>query len=378
MIDILILIVSTIAISGIIIFLWGNVYMVWFFLFSILILFLIWKAKKILWVVGTTLALLFALANIGIFLFLLIPVVSYKIDIWGFFQEKQNYLEISINDNISEIKKNKLKLIISKNKNNIQYDLLEYKTNSKKIDLEENETIYLMWKHTWSKSFATIYLWDGTIIRILPWTRLNLEKIQKNIYNLLGSKTIINLEFWKIRVNEIKNIKENQLVQINTKDGIFVVWWSAWYINYDNIWKQTTILNYSKNNIIQIESNKWTIIKNTTLSNIALNKPTENFVILDNIHISNYKNELTTYINSHINSHFLQSSFLQQFELAKLHILNFVDKKLEKKQNKHELLIKYINLYNYLMWKQIDISSIKDIFNDNIIFLKGYMRKESF
>jgi len=59
-------------------------------------------------------------------------------------------------------------------------------------------------------------LWDGTILRITPGTKLKLEKVTKNLENLTDSETKVKLENGNIWFHVIKLIKNSSNMQIET------------------------------------------------------------------------------------------------------------------------------------------------------------------
>ncbi len=197
-------------------------WIIWVFLFSILILFI---TKK--WAPAATLAVgaIVITVNLGLLVFAQIPIYSKKIDLKSFFQQQKNYLTFSINDPLEVLKKQKATLIIKHTDppTTITIPLRDEKLTSQKYEIFSQDRILFVSKSKNLKSWANIYLWDGTIIRVLPQTSLYLSEIFKNLDNPLLSKTHLQLQRGNIWFSSVRTILKDDSFNINTPDGTIII-----------------------------------------------------------------------------------------------------------------------------------------------------------
>jgi len=167
---------------------------------------------------------LIILANLVLFLFLQIPTYSRQIDLSDFFQNQQNYLTISINDDIKTLKQQGATIIIRHwDSQTITIPLRDEQLASKKYTILSQDKISFVAKSKNLKSWANIYLWDGTIIRVLPKTTITLAEIFKNLKNPLLSKNHITLQEGNIWFASIKTIVKDDAFNIKTNDGTIII-----------------------------------------------------------------------------------------------------------------------------------------------------------
>ena len=150
------------------------------------------------WAPAATLAvgIIVITINIGLLVFAQIPIYSQKIDLKPFFQQQKNYLTFSIHDPRDTLRKQKATLIIKHTNppTTITIPLRDESLTSQKYEIFSKDKILFVSKSKNIKSWVNIYLWDGTIIRVLPQTSLYLSEIFKNLDNPLLSKTHLQLQ----------------------------------------------------------------------------------------------------------------------------------------------------------------------------------------
>ncbi len=205
-------------------------WIVWVFLLSLVIIFLTKKrapaATLVVWVI-------IIVVNLGLLVFAQIPIYSQKIDLKPFFQQQKNYLTFSINDSTQHLKQQKATIII-KHLNpptTITIPLRDENLTSQKYEVFSQDRILFVSKSKNIKSWANIYLWDGTIIRILPQTSLYLSEIFKNLDNPLLSKTHLQLQRGNIWFSNVRTILKDDSFNINTQDGTVIIRWTAGLIS---------------------------------------------------------------------------------------------------------------------------------------------------
>jgi len=217
-----------------------------------------------------------------------------------------------------------------------------------KIKLKESDKIYFIWNRS-NKSYAIIYLWDDTIFRITPWTKLSLRKITKNLNNLPDSKTDISLEQWNLWFHVIRLIKDSNSMNIQTWTGqTLIIRWTSWLIKKDI--NKTYAIDYS--HYIEVKNNEkskllkkwqWAIIENNKISvvdninwlleQIWINKATlEKFNSFDEQKIKEFNKQLINYIKKEVWNN-IWSNILLKINEIKLKIFSIWDKKYKEKLN---------------------------------------------
>ncbi len=305
---------------------------------------------------------------------LFVPVKAYNINPSEFYAKQQNYLKIYIKDPPEKTKY--MAIIIWRNKNNEKgkfiIKLSDYKKNTK-IPLFSNDKIYFLWNKK-NKTYAAIYLWDWSILRITPWTKLKLAKITKNLENLTDSQTQIKLESWNIWFHIIKLIKNSSNMQIQTSTWqMLIIRWTAWLISKPE--KQKTyaidyshyieIKNKNKSAIIKawewavITDNEIYIIKNiqNILKQIWLSDNIlKTFPKLDKQDIENYKKQIIDFLKKQI-----PQNIITTLENYKIKLFSIWDKN-------YKNYLEKLETYQYLLWETKKITNeIKN--NPNIAFI---------
>lgn len=105
----------------------------------------------------------------------------------------------------------------------ITIPLRDENLTSQKYEVFSQDRILFVSKSKNIKSWANIYLWDGTIIRILPQTSLYLSEIFKNLDNPLLSKTHLQLQRGNIWFSNVRTILKDDSFNINTQDGTVII-----------------------------------------------------------------------------------------------------------------------------------------------------------
>ena len=314
---------------------------------------------------------------------LLVPTKTYNINTTVFYAKRQNYMKIYTKDPPTKLKS--MAILIRREQNwqtqRFMIKLSDYK-NDTKIPIFPKDKIYFVWLKT-NKSYAAIYLWDGTILRITPGTRLKLSKITKNLENLANSQTQIQLESWNIWFHVIKLIKGSSNMQIQTSTGqMLVIRWTAGLVSKENPnSNKTYAIDYShfieaknpKQSVI-LKPWEWAIITNeyikivkqieAILQKAGLDqKILEQFPTLDKQDLENYQKELINYIKNQ-----LWDNLITQIETLKLKIFSIWDKN-------YKQYLENLETYQYLLGQTNQISQ-KLLNNPNIAFIASNLQKQ--
>jgi hypothetical protein len=167
--------------------------------------------------------LLIGIINFFLFVYALIPQPEVNVDIKKFFAEQDNCVKIFKNDPDEVLRKQMASVyIIGKNKK-IKFKLWEVENYKKICGLTSQDTIIYTARSKNLKTFLTLYLWDGTIIRIFPKTKLVLDKVIKNLDDLPSSQTKISVNEGSIRFRVIKLITSDEGFNVKTPDGILII-----------------------------------------------------------------------------------------------------------------------------------------------------------
>jgi len=367
----------TITIFIVSIVLWANFLTSFFLAISIPILKKLWQNKNtiniIIW------SLIMAVDLFLLFL-LVIPTKAYNVNIKGFYQKQQNYLKIYMKDPPSRTKYMALFIWRKNNLGEIERTMIRLSDYTWwKIPVYQNDKIYFIWRKT-DKSYAAIFLWDGSIFRITPWTRLRLNKIVKNLNNLTNSQTQIQLEQWDLWFHIIKLIKNSNNMQIQTNTWqMLIIRWTAWLVSNYN--QKTYAVDYThyievKNPIKSaiLKEWQWAIITNKEikivdnfkkiLNQIWINENLiNNFTKLDKKYFEKYKREIIEYIKKQ-----LGNNLILKIEELKLKIFSIWD------QNYKNLLNK-LQAYQYLLWETKNIPNYL-INNPDLAFIASNLQQQ--
>lgn len=323
---------------------------------SAVIIFVLSKIKMPNYVFGW-ISVFITILNIFFVILSLIPTYSNRVDTTWFYEEQKNYIKVEILDSEDELKKNNAKLWIkndTKTTEKKERDLFDVSLKDKEIEVFSGDSIYYISKTKNLNTIINLYLWDGSIIRILPMSTVSIDQIIKDTKDLLSSKTSIRLEKWWIWFKVIKTIKWDESFNIKTEEWTIVIRWTAWLTYFDNSLKSTSV--YSNDHIIELKTNSWDvkyINKNQTaiitkdgIQNISLsdfqkiiweniyNKITSNqFVHLDQNDIQDYQEKLKNYIIDNFGwALYGKGNFEYLWEL-KLKIFSQLDKDYKEKLN---------------------------------------------
>ena len=330
--------------------LWWSFLVSLFLSLSLWILYFLWKIKwkwRIFWIAGW---LVFLSVDFFLLILLLLPTKSYNISIKSYYNKKYNYMKI-----YPEWNKTKWKYMFIMLKRNGKWMPIKLSNYKKwyKIRLKQNDKIYFAWNRD-NKSYAIIYLWNDTIFRITPWTKLTLKKITKDLNNLPDSKTDVSLEQWNLWFHVVRLIKDSKSMNIQTWTWqTLIIRWTSWLIKKDI--NKTYAVDYShyievKNNdkskllkpwqgaIIQNRQIKVVNDLNLLLKKIWINKKTlKEFSSFDKKKIEEFNRNLVNYIKKQFAS---TETFplLSVAEEIKLKIFSIWD---ENYRNKLDKLVDY-------------------------------------
>lgn len=353
--------------------LWWSFLVSLFLSLSLWILYFLWKINwkwRVFWIITW---LIFLSIDFFLLLLLLLPTKSYSINTKNYYAKRVNYLKIYPKWNKKEWKY--MLIMIKRNWKWMHMRLSEY-PKWLKIILKQNDKIYFAGNRN-NKSYAIIYLWDDTIFRITPWTKLSLKKITKNLNNLPDSKTNIALEQWSLWFHIVRLIKDSKSMNIQTWTGqTLIIRWTEWFVKKDM--DKTYAIDYShyievknKDKSKLLKQWQWAIIENNNISvienleslfkKIGINKKTlDQFNSFDQKQIKKFNQELINYIKKQVwdKQYF---SLLAKLDEIKLKIFSIWDKKYKEKLN---------NLINYeyltQQWKNFANSLVN---NPNLSFI---------
>lgn len=360
---------------------WWTIFVSAFLTFSLPLLFILGKTKGRKKIFAIITWLLIIWIDFFLLLLLLIPTQSYNIETKKFYEQKYNYMKIYIKDSKDKVKWMLLK-IKKWNNNWITLPLTKYK-KWERIKLSQNTKIYFVWMKSY-KTYAVIYLWDDTIIRLTPWTRINLTKITKNLNDITDNQTHISLKQWNIWFHVLKMIKNSNNMKIETwKWQELIIRWTAWLVSKNN--KKTTVIWYShfieikdKNNSKIISKWEWAIVKNNEikithniknlLNTIWINdKLIKEFKIEDKKYIENMQKKLLEYIKKQVWT-LKKFKFYNKLLEWKIKIFSIWDKNYKK------YLQNLIN-YKYLVWEWKKFTAWLAN-NSNLVFIASELEKQ--
>ena len=352
-----------------------------FLALSLIILYFLWQSKKTIWFNIIWGILIFFDA---IFLILLlVPTKAYNINTTSFYAQRKNYMKIYIKDPPEKVKA--MAIIILRKQNNKSQKFIirlwEYKKNTK-IPIFSQDKIYFVWLKQ-NKSYAAIYLWDGTILRITPWTKLVLSKITKNLENLAKSQTKIRLESGNIWFHVIKLIEGSSNMQIQTSTWQWlIIRWTAWLVSKPDNSQKTYAIDYdhfieaknTKKSVI-LKAWEWAIITEEEIKIIKQIKlllqqagldPNiiKQFPTLDKKDLENYKKELLKFLQKEI-----WNKVIAQIQYLKLKLFAIWDK------NYKEYLENF-ETYEYLLGKTNQVTQ-SILNNPNLAFIASNLQKQS-
>lgn len=358
-------------------FLWWSWLVSIFLSLSLIALFFLWKRKSTLNILIWSILIWI---DLFLIILLLVPTKAYNISVKNFYKNKENYLKIYIKDPPTKTKYMAIFIWRKNNLGEIERQMIRLSDYTWwKIPVYQNDKIYFVWRKT-DKSYAAIFLWDGSIFRITPWTRLKLSKITKNLNNLANSQTKIDLEQWDLWFHIIKLIKSsnNMQIQTNTWQMLIIRWTAGLVSNYN---KKTYAIDYThyievKNKVKSaiLKEWQWAIVTDTEikilnnfkelLKNIWINpKIIDNFSKIDQKDIQKYKKEIIEYIKSK-----LWNNLITQIEEIKLKVFSVWDK------NYKQILDK-LQAYQYLIWDSKQISSYL-VNNPNLAFIASNLQQQ--
>ncbi len=312
--------------------------------------------------------------NFFLFVYALIPQPQQDIDIKKFFLNQQNCLKIFKNDSDEVLRKQLASVYILWDKKKVRYRLWEVKNYTKFCWLGTGDTIIFTSRTKNLKTYLTLYLWDWSIIRIFPKTKLTLDKVLKNLNDLPNSKTKISITEGNIRFRVIKLITNDEWFNVKTPDGILIIRGTAWFVSRDD-----KTLVYSDDHLIEgknLAGDKFFIkwkeavifTKDKVLKKLDFNqflnyvgeniyKIIKSFKIEDIREINLYKQKFSDYIKSQLSA-WQQSNIIAKISFRKVKLNNIILK------NNDIITIEKVKL---LLWdfnkdelSDIDLSKFKN------------------
>ena len=280
--------------------------------------------------------------NFFLFVYALIPQPQQDIDIKKFFLNQQNCLKIFKNDSDEVLRKQLASVYILWDKKKVRYRLWEVKNYTKFCWLGTGDTIIFTSRTKNLKTYLTLYLWDWSIIRIFPKTKLTLDKVLKNLNDLPNSKTKISITEGNIRFRVIKLITNDEWFNVKTPDGILIIRGTAWFVSRDD-----KTLVYSDDHLIEgknLAGDKFFIkwkeavifTKDKVLKKLDFNqflnyvgeniyKIIKSFKIEDIREINLYKQKFSDYIKSQLSA-WQQSNIIAKISFRKVKLNNIIFK----------------------------------------------------
>lgn len=358
-----------------------------FLTISIIIMYFLSKYKsKIISLV----AFFIIIINIISLIIVLVPTYDQEIEIESFYKNQLNKLDIKILDSKEDLLENNANIIITSSTNpNTPRQLIQLWTYNdiwKKIELYEWDKISYNSKSNKLNSTISIILRDWTSFRLLPQSIIKLDKIFLDSNNILDSKTKVSIDKWSAWFNIIKTITKEDTFNIWTSNWVLVIRGTSWLINYNNDNKNTTI--YSNNHIIEIVNNswlsalvsKWEIFKfnNIWISestvqefkskfvNTDIFKDIQNFKILDNEDINNYKKDFNIFIEKNFKWKYYDYKYIKEISELKMNLFSKLpfNNKINEKYKKQ---IENFEILKAISWENINHKNIKSNLDKIII-----------
>ncbi len=377
----LFIILSLISVFVIVKLMWWTNFIATFLTLSLPLLFILWKSAWKLRVFAIISWILLIWVDFFLMLLLIVPTSSYDIETKNHYQQKENYMKIYKKDEESKLRWMAM-MIKKENKDRTKISIADYK-EWEKIDLEENDKIYFVWRKSY-KTYAVIYLWDDSILRITPWTKLSLTKITKDLNKMSENQTHIKLEQWNVWFRVLKMVKDSSNMNIETwKWQTLIIRWTAWLVSKGQnetqaIWYKHFIEVKNNDTSKIIKAWEWAIIKQDSidikkdiqdmLGNISFDTSLiEEFKIKDQEYIANMKENLMNYIEEQVWAIKWFESY-NKLKKWKVKVFSIWD------ENYKEYAKNLIN-YEYLVWKSEKFTS-KLSKNENLIFLASQLEKQ--
>ena len=385
----LIMLFSILFLLGISYYMWWYWLLMFIFIVSIFFLFLLGRLRSKFKIISYIFWLFIVLIDVFLLIFMIIPVKSYEINTNKFYGERQNYLKIYIRDSNNEIRQKRVKIYIREQNGSRRenINLLDYKKNTKVI-LQEWDIIEYQASDKSLETFVVLYLWDGSVVRMLPQTTIVLNEVAKDINNLSNSKTNITVDEWSIRFRFIRFIEDGNSVNIETKNGVMAIRGTAGIVSYTKSKNETIVLDYS--HYVEVSNKKWksyilsewewaTIvwdkIQRDKIGDIIdqikgnIQEKMKQFDVLDQEYIKEYKKDLESYIEKQVGSLLKSWDFLQKIERSKIKLLALRD-------DNYKAWLQDIEFYDYIKWNwDISLKDISKKLTWNDVFLWNYFDK---
>lgn len=345
------------------------------------LIYLLSKSKNILSIYSIIIIITF---NIILLIFSIIPVYNKDVDVTWYYYQNPNIMRIDVKDSDDILSENMARIVIqNSNFFDKKFDLIT--APKENIILNSWDTITFVSKSNQLESIINIYLWDGSIIRLLPQSTIKIDKILRDSNDILNSKTQVTLQKWNIWFRIIRTIFTKDWFNVKTSNWNIVIRWTAWLVNQDD----GKTLVYSNDHIIQVENNswdseminkseiaemselwikKWSI--NDYINNIWSNvvskiKSFENF---DKQDLEEYQKWVINYANTNFSWIFDKQQNLSYLSELKLKFLSMIDKKYEKNYDNY-------NKYKYINWESSELWT----WNEDLIITplsSDYMNKK--
>lgn len=368
--------------------LWVSFLLIISIIVSSILIYLLSKSKNILSIYSIIIIITF---NIILLIFSIIPVYNKDVNVTGYYYQNPNIMRIDIKDSDDILSENMAKIVIQNpNFFDKKFDLIT--APKENIILNSWDTITFVSKSNQLQSIVNIYLWDGSIIRLLPQSTIKIDKILRDSNDILNSKTQVTLQKWNIWFRIIRTIFTKDWFNVKTSNWNIVIRWTAWLVNQDD-WKT---LVYSNDHIIQVENNswdsemvnkseiaemselwikKWTI--NDYIDNIWVNivSKIKSFEEFDKKDLEEYQKWVIDYANTNFSWIFDKQKNLSYLSEIKLKFLSMIDSKYEKNYDNYNKY-KYINWEDSKIWTWNEDLIITPLSNDYMNKKLEYLRNK--
>lgn len=359
---------------------WLPLYLLVSVFVSIFVIYFISYRRTIFkWFISITLVFI----NLILFVFAIIPTYSADVDMDDFYKKRENYFTIDKVwdwESYKELKEKNVKIIVvNDNKQRLFLNLSKPLPKSK-YEVLEWDLLFFESKYKKLDIYLTIHFWDGTIVRVLPQTKISINKILVNIDELAKSETKIQVDDGNIWFNIIKTIINDKWFNVETKQGSLVIRWTSGLVSVNS--KKDKTRAYSNDHIIQIQNSSWEkdIITNwevveftpDSLKKLDFKDFVDEFSLdffklrdeinsMDDINIDQYKDEIAKYINENFSWNLENNKRILWLSEYKMKLINKVNQSNNLSQIENYArykLLKYWHTDDY----NIDNYSENDVF----------------
>ncbi len=297
--------------------------------------------------------------NFALLIFAVIPTYWHSVNLQEYYENQDNYLEVNIQDDTETLERNNAQVVIQTAwqwgyQEYERYNLYEDDILNKQIKINEWERITFQSNTNTIDTHLILNLRDGSVIRLLPQTAIETNKIIPDKDDLLDSETDINLLDWEIWFSTARTILDEDWFNFNTNNWRIVIRGTSWYISQQN--EET--LTYSHNSVIEVINQEWAekfieeskaaLMTEEEIEEIDLGEfiqevgqdlyqDIQRYFEYDQEKIEQYKQDIRNYIKETFSREFEDSERLSYFGEIKMRILSyFSEEKEQQLQNYRE------------------------------------------